>query len=187
MRYSQVVSMNSFSNTPILKLRLDPFSAFRSQSRGYIRDRPAIVHPNIMFGAGCMLTEEFVEQNNISHVINCAFPVDCPDWAQTYFKDKYICLEAIDNFHVNITEWYPKFQFFMDQFLKENDCTCVYVHCQAGINRSGFLTVLYCCVKLSYSLIPTCKAIISQRPCALTNYVFFQQVRDYIAKNIGKE
>lgn len=176
--------MNSFST--VLKIQLDPFSVFRKHSKGPQYDPPARLHPNILFGAGSMLTPEFVKRHKISHIINCAFPTDCPEWAQKQYEDKYVCLQAIDSLDANITQWYPKFEFFMDQFLKEPDCCSVYVHCQAGINRSGFLTVLYCCMKLGYAIIPACKAAVTQRPCALQNYVFYQQVREYIAKNVRK-
>jgi hypothetical protein len=179
------IMKNSFSE-PILRVKIDPLSIFRRKSRGYLADPPAKIHTNILFGAGAMLTENFIQDNHITHIINCALPIDCPEKVQKKFESKYICLEAIDSPNVNITAWYPKFEFFMNQFLKDKTCETVYVHCQAGINRSGFLTLLYCCVRFGYPFIPTCKAIVAQRPCALQNYVFFQQVREYIAKNVGK-
>jgi hypothetical protein len=188
LRYETYTSImkNSFSE-PILRVNLDPFSAFRKLSRGILVDPPARLHPNILFGAGAMLTPEFIERHKITHIINCAFPQDCPEWVQKQYEDKYVCLQALDSMNVDITNWYPKFEFFMNQFLKEPNCCSVYVHCQAGVNRSGFLTILYCCMKLGYGLIPTCKAAVIQRPCCLKNYVFFQQVREYIAKNMSKE
>ena len=183
MRYNQVFSMNSFSEQDtILKINLDPLTVFRGQSKGFQNDPPARLHPNIMFGAGVMLTDGFIQKHKITHIINCAFPQDCPEWVQKNFEDKYVCLQAIDSLEADITKWYPMFAFFMDQFLKDNKCEMIYVHCQAGINRSGFLTLLYCCDKFEYAFIPTCKSIVKQRPCALRNYVFFQQVRKYILK-----
>lgn len=188
LRYETYTSImkNSFSE-PILKVNVDALSVFRRKSKGYLSDPLAVIHPNILFGPGAILTEKFIEENQITHIINCALPIDCPEKIQKKFESTYVCLEAIDSPNVDITAWYPKFEFFMNQFLKDKTCKRVYVHCQAGINRSAFLSLLYCCVRFGYPFIPTCKAIVGQRPCALQNYVFFQQVREYISKNVGKE
>lgn len=159
---------------------MDPFPQFRRQSKGYMNDGPARVHPNILFGAGCMLTPEFIRKHKITHVINCASDCDTPEWIPEQYRSNYTCLNAVDSFESDITLWYDDFQNTLTKFLRSPDCKNIYIHCQAGINRSGFLTLLYCCSHLKYTFESTCRSILIQRPCALTNYIFYNQVKDYI-------
>ena len=175
--------MNSFSRLNTVWNRMDPFPMYRRRSRGFTMDPPAKVHSKILFGAGFFLTPEFVKDHKITHVINCASPSDTPSWVPTAFGDKYACINAIDSLNVDITTWYPQFETAMNSFLQSPDCEMVYVHCQAGINRSGFLTVLYCCRRFHYTYEVTCRAILVQRPSALVNHVFHKQVQDYIKKH----
>lgn len=162
---------------------MDPFPMFRRNSRGYMRDPPAKLHTKILFGPGCMLTEKFVEEKNITHIINCASEADTPSWIPNYYNKNYVCLNSIDSLNVDITRWYEGFKNAMDKFLHDEDCGTVFVHCQAGMNRSGFLTVLYCCMKFGYEYEKVCKAALLQRPCALTNSTFHSQVKEYIKKH----
>ena len=164
----------------MLYIMVDPWLGFRRMSRGCLRDPPAKIHTNILFGPGCFLTEEFVKKHNITHVINCAQPKDCPEWFPKQFPNNYLCLDAQDSLTVNITEWFYEFEKTMNKFLMESKT--IYVHCQAGMNRSGFLCVLYGCKKFGYSFDVMTNTILRQRPCALTNLVFKTQVIDYIKK-----
>jgi hypothetical protein len=160
---------------------MDPLSVgIRRQSKGYLNDPPAQIHPMILIGAGAMLTPEFVKENRISHVINCAQDEMCPSWFSSAYPDKYKCINAIDSIHVNIVGWYPDFKETMQKFLREPGCTKVFVHCQCGINRSAFLTLLYVCDVFGFSMPKTHLSILFQRPCALTNTVFSRQVFDFL-------
>lgn len=116
------------------------FSIWRYNSRGYNRDPAVFVDSNIIFGPGEYLTPEFQQQNKITHVINCAEEQYSPSWFKEKFPHNYVCLNAIDSHTVKILDWYPEFKKAMDMFLVEG---VVYVHCQAGINRSGFLVLAY--------------------------------------------
>lgn len=178
---------NSFSGIQRKVYSMDPFPHFRRLSRGFMKDGPARVHPNILFGAGCMLTPEFVNKHEITHIINCASDCDSPEWIPESFGNNYICLHAIDSFESDITLWYDSFESTMSSFLRASDCKTVYIHCQAGINRSAFLTLLYCCYRLHYNFEMTCKSILVQRPCAFTNYVYYNQVKTYIKNRASKE
>ena len=151
-----------------------------NRSMGFMNEPPAKLHPSIMFGAGMFLTPKFIEKNHITHVINCGSDNHVPSNIPTLLKGKYYCLNAIDSDSVNITSWYPKFEKTMDTFLRDESCKVVYVNCQAGINRSGFLTLLYCCLKFKYDYSHACKAALIQRPCALSNKTFDKQVKEYI-------
>ena len=161
----------------------DKWASYRRNSRGWMLDPPAKVHVSIMFGPGFMLSPTFVKENNITHVINCAYEEDSPEWFRTHNPTKYVCIEAEDTVSVNITDWFPKFETYMNKFLKEPDSNVIFVHCQCGINRSGFLTLLYCVKYFGYEYESTFKSILAQRPCALTNPVFPAQLINYITSN----
>lgn len=154
---------------------------YRRNTRGWKSDPCAIVHPRIIFGPGNRLTPEFVEKYKITHVVNCADDDACPDWFRSGCSTNYACLNAEDNLKVLITNWYPEFQRIMDSFLQAPQSRTIYVHCQCGINRSGFLILLYVCKKFQYSYDMTVKSILSQRPCALTNPSFNTEVKRYIS------
>jgi len=151
-----------------------------SRRTGFMNEPPARLHPNILFGAGIFLTPKFIEKYGITHVINCASEKDVPSFIPNLLNNKYKCINAIDSPKVNITQWYPEFEKTMDTFLRDDVCNVVYVNCQAGMNRSGFLTVLYCCLKFKYGYSQACKSALTQRPCALSNKVFHKQVQEYI-------
>lgn len=163
---------------------MEPCIRYTRISRGFMTDPPARLHPNILFGAGVFLTPQFIQKYKITHVINCASDNDVPSFVPEHLKGRYVCLHAIDSPKVNITQWYPAFENAMDTFLRDRDCNVVYVNCQAGMNRSGFLTVLYCCLKFKYEYRQACKAALAQRPCALANKVFDKQVQEYIKNHI---
>lgn len=162
---------------------MDPFLAYRRNSKGFLKDSPAKLHPCIMFGPGVFLSDDFIEKNNITHVLNCADEHAVPSSVPKDFKDNYAILNAIDSPFVNITNWFDEYKSAMDRFLQDPSCKTVYVNCQAGMNRSGFLTVLYCCMKFKYKFQDACRAVVLQRPCALMNPVFYVQVQDYIKKH----
>lgn len=136
-----------------------------------------------MFGPGVFLSSDFIEKNDITHVLNCADEHAVPSFVRTRFGEKYAILNAIDSPLVDITSWFPAYKAYMDRFLQDPACNVVYVNCQAGMNRSGFLTVLYACIKFKYKFEHACRAVILQRPCALMNPVFYKQVQDYIKKH----
>jgi protein-tyrosine phosphatase len=157
------------------------WSPWRFNSRGYLKDPPAQHHPKILFGPGAYLTPEFAKQYNIKYVINCAQEEHSPTWFKTEFPENYVCLNAEDSESVQILKWYPKFSKSMNTFLEGKGC--VYVHCQAGINRSGFLYLAYLCLEHKYNIQVLEKSIIKQRPCALTNKAFRKQVYQKVSDN----
>lgn len=177
---------NSFSSIKRITC-MDPFPQFRRLSKGHMKDSPARVHPNLLIGAGCMLTPQFVDKHEITHIINCASDCDSPEWIQESFKSNYTCLHAVDSFESDITNWYDSFENTLRSFLRSSDCKTVYIHCQAGINRSAYLTLLFCCNRLHYNFDSTCKSILVQRPCAFTNHVYYAQVKSYIKNHAIKE
>ncbi len=151
---------------------------------GYLTDPPALIHPSILVGAGFMLTKNFIDTYRITHVINCAYPEDCPAEAQEAFGVNYKCIHADDGLTVNILKWYPEFKRTLTEFLRDPTRKRVFVHCQCGINRSMFLTAAYVCEVFGYPYKITCRSLKQQRPCAMKNRAFDEQVREFLVKKI---
>jgi hypothetical protein len=90
-----------------------------------------------------------------------------------------VALYAIDSLEHNILDWFAAFENMMLQFLREGSGV-VYVHCHAGMNRSGFLALAYVCKNYMMPLEAMVGAARIQRPCILQNPVFMDQVKTFI-------
>jgi len=159
---------------------MDIIHLLHLNSRGALLDPPALFHPNIIVGSGSMMTSTFVGKHNITHVINCAFPEHSPNWFRDRYPDKYACIEAVDSSEVSILDWYPQFKEILDRFLRDPSSRRVYVHCQMGMNRSGFLSLLYVCETFGYALRDVILATMRQRPCLYQNPKFLKDVSDHL-------
>jgi len=151
----------------------------------YLRYPAAWFYPRILVGPGAFLTQRFVAEMNITHVINCASDGDCPEWFPDRYPEKYLCLDAIDSPFVNILDWYPKFEAKLHEFLRVGSGV-VYVHCQAGMNRSGSLAMAYVCKNFHLPFEEVLVAVKKQRPVLLQNLVFMNQVREFINGYISR-
>ena len=145
----------------------------------YLRQAPAWFYSRILVGAGPMLTPNFVRKYNITHVINCADESACPTWFKHAYPGNYKCLNAIDSPFVNILSWYPAFEATLRQFLKEGNGT-IFVHCQCGINRSGFLALTYVCKNFGLPIQSVMESTKRQRPILFQNSAFTGQVKEFI-------
>jgi len=145
----------------------------------YLRYPPAWFYPRILVGPGNFLTQRFAAENNITHVINCAMDGDCPEWFPIRHGKRYECLRAVDSEYVDILEWYPKFEETLHKFLRQGSGV-VYVHCQAGMNRSGSLALAYVCKNFCLPFQEVITATRRQRPVLFQNPVFMNQVKDFI-------
>jgi hypothetical protein len=116
---------------------------------------------------------------NITHVINCASDDACPEWFPDRRPEKYVCLDAIDSVYANILDWYPRFESTLRTFLREGTGV-VYVHCHAGMNRSGSLALAYVCKNFHLPLNEVVTATQRQRPVLFQNTVFMNQVKEFI-------
>ena len=152
----------------------------------YLRQPPAWFHTRILVGPGAFLTPRFVSTHNISHVINCASIFDSPVWYRIANPDAYVCLDAIDSRHHNILDWYPEFERVLHSFLRSNTGV-VYVHCQAGMNRSGFLALTYICKNFCMDPEITIPLLQRQRPCLFGNTVYRNQVKEFIYGRLSSE
>lgn len=171
--------MIHLSQGRIVYSRMDDVATYRRRSKGWEKDPPAYIHPRILFGSGMALTPEFAKKHSITHVINCANDIDSPEWFRLLNPDKYVCLNAEDSLSANILDWYPAFENAMRSFMKDKSGICIYVHCQCGINRSGYLSLIYACKMCGFELKDVFKSILQQRPCALTNPAYRRQVEEH--------
>jgi hypothetical protein len=138
---------------------------------------PAWVYPRILLGAGNQLTPFFAAKYNITHVVNCAFADDCPEWWRTRHPGQYAELHAVDSLLVQILDWYPEFENWMRLFLRSTNGT-VYVHCKAGVNRSAFLVLTFVCKHFAIDFNTLLAAVRLQRPIVCDNSAFMKQVKD---------
>ena len=145
----------------------------------YLRDPPAFFHPRVLVGPGAFLTPYFAQKYNITHVINCAFDEYSPSWWRQSNPSQYKVLNATDSLQTNILDWYSEFESTMKGFLREGTGV-VYVHCQAGMNRSGSLALAYTCKNLGMEFDSLVASVKRQRPCILQNPVFMNQVKEFI-------
>lgn len=152
----------------------------------YLREPPAYFHTRILVGPGAFLTPRFVATHGITHVINCAFDPECPEWWKREHPTRYMCLSAIDSPLHNILEWYPAFEEILRIFLREGTGV-VYVHCQAGMNRSASLALAYVLKNFGQPVEPFISSVRRQRPCMFQNVVFMNQVKEFINGCIQSE
>jgi protein-tyrosine phosphatase len=152
----------------------------------YLKQPAAWFHPRILVGPGAYLTQTFQQQHNITAVINCAFQEDSPLWYRFNNPETYDCLYAIDGPNQDILTWYPGFAASLRTFLR-NTPGVVYVHCQAGMNRSAALALAYVCKNLGANLDITLQSVLRQRPCMLQNLTFKRQVCEFVNGGIPRE
>jgi len=156
---------------------------YRRNSRGWRQDVIARVHSRIIVGPAFRADLHTFSHYKITHVVNCAED----EFGNMNFKsewpERYECIGAIDSETEDITKWYPKFEEVMNKFMADPSCDVIYVHCECGINRSAFLTLIYMCIKFGYSPETIGKSLLIQRPCVFTNKTFMLQAVEYIKKH----
>jgi hypothetical protein len=156
---------------------------YRRNSKGWKLDPIARIHPRIIIGSANSVDLYTMSAYDITHVVNCAEDWVSSKWFENEFPDRIVCIGALDNRTEDITKWYPSFESSMNQFLADPDCKTIYVHCECGINRSGFLTLIYMCLKFGYTIEKVIKSILIQRPCMFTNLEYRVQSIEYIKKH----
>jgi protein tyrosine phosphatase len=146
----------------------------------YLTQYPAWFHLRILVGAGAMLTEEFVEKHKITHVINCSVDKHSPEWFRQKYPERYAVINAIDSYETNIIDWYYLFKDAMWKFLTDVNSKNIFVHCQCGINRAPFLTMMYVCDNFDMDYDEVLKMTYRQRKCMYTNLVYRNQTELFI-------
>ena len=156
---------------------------YRRNSRGWSLDPIAKVHPRIIVGSAKNVDLYTIVTYNVTHVVNCAEDWVSSKWFKNQFPDRLVCINALDHQTEDITKWYSLFESSMNTFLADPDCKTIYVHCECGINRSGFLTLIYMCLKFGYNVETVIKSMLIQRPCMFSNRTYRAQVIEYIKKH----
>lgn len=156
---------------------------YARNSKGWELDPLAKVHPRIVVGGYNRVDVCTVAMHNITHIVNCAEEWASSKWFTNQFPDRIVCIGAIDSPNEDITKWYPLFESSMNTFLADPECKTIYVHCECGINRSGFLTLIYTCLKFGYSIETVVKSMLIQRPCMFNNRTYRAQAFEYIKKH----
>jgi hypothetical protein len=149
----------------------------RPRSRGPYYDPNANPFPRIIVGDYSRLTKDFVNVFRITHIINCAGPeLNRKDLVRS---GNIECINSIDSETVNIFDWYPKFKETIDRYLRDPSCINVYVHCQAGMNRSAFLTAAYIIKTFRVPIDRCIEKMVRQRPCVFGNSTFLKQLVEF--------
>jgi hypothetical protein len=159
------------------------WNKYRRNSKGWKFDPVAKVHPRIIVGSAESVDLHTMSMYGITHVVNCAEDWITSKWFKNEFPDRVVCIGALDHKTEDITKWYPLFESSMNNFLADPECGTIYVHCECGINRSGFLTLIYMCLKFGYTIERVIKSILIQRPCMFTNQEYRKQSIEYIKKH----
>lgn len=152
----------------------------RRRSRGFQHDPLANPFPRIWVGNGSRLSPDMMRAFSITHVINCADESACPAFVKEIVP--YTCLNAVDSVYVRIFDWYPAFRATMDEYLRDPMCKGIYVHCQAGMNRSAFLAAAYVIRTFGVPFADCILRMVSQRPCIMTNPAFQAQLIDFVKR-----
>lgn len=156
---------------------------YRRNSKGWKLDSLAKIHPRIIVGSANNVDIYTMSTHSITHVVNCAEERISSEWFKSEFPYRIACIGALDTKTDDITKWYPLFEYWMNKFLADSDCKTIYVHCECGINRSGFLTLIYMCLKFGYNMETVVKSMLIQRPCMFTNRNYQTQTIEYIKKH----
>lgn len=146
----------------------------------FLRQPAAWFHSRILVGPGAFLTPSFVEKHNIKYVVNCSFNEYSPPWFRQQYQENYTVLNAIDSPHHNILEWYPIFEKTMDNYLATDETGVVYVHCQAGMNRSASLALAYVATHFNPNIEQLIVLTKQQRNCMYQNRTFMKQVEEFV-------
>jgi hypothetical protein len=163
-----------------LSILLDPARRF---SRGPFLDPPlSFYNGRVLLGPGAFLQSPvFVRSRRITHIINVGEADACPGWVQRSFGARYTHIPCYDNATEQIFEKYPAFEKTLNTYLKQGGV--VYVHCQAGMNRSATLLVGYVAKQSGSPLESIVHHAVRQRPCILMNPFFNKQLIDFAKKH----
>lgn len=152
----------------------------RRRSKGFMLDPIANPCYRVLLGNCERMTPEFIKEKHITHVINCAEDLFAPEHVK--IPGRYVCMNARDTLTTQIFLHYPQFSETLKTFLKDPECENVYVHCQAGMNRSAFLVCAWLVMELDMSPIDAISRIVEERPCVMTNLAFLQQLFEFAKK-----
>lgn len=145
------------------------------------RDHPTQLLPFLYLGnykhAKALSTMERVK---VTHIINCA-KASCPPTHNLYPTKSYLALDAEDTptYPILAILWEEVYSFMEEARRAQG---CLFIHCQAGVNRSATLAVAYCMVYNQWPLLKAIQHVFTLRPFILTNEFFQLQLVQFAHK-----
>uniref|UniRef100_A0A7S1J681 protein-tyrosine-phosphatase n=1 Tax=Eutreptiella gymnastica TaxID=73025 RepID=A0A7S1J681_9EUGL len=139
------------------------------------QDTPAKLLPFLYLGTHKHSKKTtMIEKMKATHIINCA-KSQCPSTHSMYPSKRYLLLDAEDSpsYPLLAIMWEEAYNFIEDA---RRSGGCLFIHCQAGVNRSATLATAYCMVHNRWPLIKAIRHVFRQRPFILTNEFFQQQL-----------
>ena len=126
--------------------------------------------------------KELLKQLGITHVINCAEGE--VQTGQDYYDDDitYMGFEAADEEDYYIMQHFDEVYKLIEEARVSGGK--VLIHCIAGVNRSGALTVAYCMMHFNMGPIEAATFVKNIRPQILSNDEFRRQLIEF-AKTKG--
>ena len=121
--------------------------------------------------------EEYLKENNISLVINCA-----NRYTSKYKEIRYIELNLYDD---NKQKIFPKFDFAY-RFIKKNPGIKILVHCLYGKSRSASFVIFYLMKEKGWDYDTCYNFVKEKRPVISPNIGFVNQLKEYYENNIKK-
>lgn len=124
----------------------------------------------------CAKDGDTLKALNITHIVNVTSEVE------NYFENdgiKYLRFEIQDNPQIDIKQYFDEAIEFIDNALMD-DNNKVFVHCQAGISRSGSVVIAYLMKK--HAMIEFQKTwdfVKKRRPIVHPNHGFIKQLIQY--------
>ena len=123
-----------------------------------------------------------LKDKGVIHVINCA--AGDVETGKDFYDDSitYMEFEGKDLGDYNIMQHFDEVYKFIEEARTSGGK--VFIHCIAGMNRSGALTVAYCMEHLNMGPVEAAKLVKAIRPQILLNDEFRKQLIDF-AKEKG--
>lgn len=165
----------------MLEILLNPA---RLRSRGPFLDPPLLMENKIIVGPGVWLTPNFVMNNNITHVLNVSVLEATPGWVRNSFKNRFHFIPCDDTLEFDIFAKYPEFESKLKSYMQDPICGRIYVHCQAGMNRSATLAVAFTVKYYKRPLEYIVRNSLHQRPCILMNTAFNEKLEEFAKKQV---
>ena len=141
-----------------------------------ICDMNLIVHNIYLGDSEAAADEEYLKQNKVKAVINCAEEI-----TSDYKDIKFLELKLYDMPEQQII---PKFEIAY-KFIKKNSINNnnILIHCALGASRSAALVAFYMMKELKWNYDMCINFMIGKRPVVSPNTGFVQQLRNYYNYN----
>eukprot|EP00730_Choanoeca_flexa_P013307 TRINITY_DN5181_c0_g1_i1.p1 TRINITY_DN5181_c0_g1~~TRINITY_DN5181_c0_g1_i1.p1 ORF type:complete len:235 (+),score=48.67 TRINITY_DN5181_c0_g1_i1:254-958(+) len=144
---------------------------------------PAELLPYLYLGDGeDAMDVAMLQQLGVSAVVNCAASSTLTSQAHYPAHFSYLAFDAMDQPEYDLLgQHLEAFWNFVEEARQSN--RVVFVHCQAGVNRSATLCLAYLMLSQRMALLPAVKHCARRRPCILRNEGFIEQLVVFAAEH----